>query len=279
MLKQQAKNSSSLENQIIINDDNTVYVPFGHAAESYILYHSLLKSTCLKSQSCLRTPLLINQGLITLCRVKGAADFIEWEAAGNKQSTNRIDDIIKLTAKGQDYVQEIQTGVKKDNYVGCRLCLVRVMGITVNINVEGLGNVCLVAPTIEGTHLSSNIINTVVPKISRINLTHEVQDKIIISHYTDHQNTKGIKETLLVLLNSASEEELNNALLNSREICNNTKLKRFITHEDKCLKDNSRPWTILHYLIEEDLKSKGYILYYQQPNLSNLKILQNTTIN
>ena len=57
-------------------------------------------------------------------------------------------------------------------------------------------------------------------------------------------------------------------MLNSREICSNTKLKRFITHEDRRLKDNTGLWTILHYLIEEELMSKGYILYYQQPDLT-----------
>jgi hypothetical protein len=103
-----------MENQIIVNNDNTVSVPFGRVAESYILHHPLLKNTRLKSQSRLHTPQLIKQGFITLCRVEGAADFIEWEAAGIKKSTNRIDDVIKLTTKGHEYVNEIQTGIKKD---------------------------------------------------------------------------------------------------------------------------------------------------------------------
>ncbi|CAG8749969.1 3895_t:CDS:2, partial [Gigaspora rosea] len=238
--------------------------------------------------------------------VEGAADFIEWEAAGNKKSTNRIDDVINLTAKGQDYVQEIQIGVKKDKLCWSWIMFCSGDGDNCQHKCGGIGK-CLPSCSnyglrnnlrngndmhrcsvrvhsfsrlsylnsshplrikIEGTHLPSNILNAVVPKISRINLTREVQDKIIISRHADHRTTKGIKGKLLVSLNGASEEELNNALLNSREICNNIKLKRFITHEDKRLKDNSGPWTILNYLIEEDLKSKGYILYYQQPDLS-----------
>ncbi|KAF0353150.1 proteophosphoglycan ppg4 [Gigaspora margarita] len=71
---------------------------------------------------------------------------------------------------------------------------------------------------------------------------------------------KGIKEKLLASLNGACEEELNNALSNSREICGNSKLKRFIVHKDRRLKDYSGPWTILHYLIEEELKPKGYVV-------------------
>ncbi|CAG8681125.1 17547_t:CDS:1, partial [Cetraspora pellucida] len=62
---------------------------------------------------------------------------------------------------------------------------------------------------VEGTHLPSNVTNAIVPKISRINLTCEVRDKIIISCHADHQTTKGIKKKLLAPLNDANEEELN----------------------------------------------------------------------
>jgi len=41
-----------------------------------------------------------------------------------------------------------------------------------------------------------------------------------------------------------------------------------ITKNNKRLKDHVSSWTILHNLIIKNLKSKGYILYYQQPNLS-----------
>ncbi|RIB02606.1 hypothetical protein C2G38_2227381 [Gigaspora rosea] len=83
------------KHMIIVNDDNSVSVSFGRVAELYILHYSLLKNTHLKSQSCLQTLQLIKQELITLCKVEEATDFIEWEVAGNKKTTNRIDDIIK----------------------------------------------------------------------------------------------------------------------------------------------------------------------------------------
>ncbi|CAG8577927.1 3250_t:CDS:1, partial [Cetraspora pellucida] len=66
-----------LENEIIFNGNNTVSVPFGHIAESYILHHPFLKNTHLKSQSHLQTPQLIKEGLITLCHVEDVADFLE----------------------------------------------------------------------------------------------------------------------------------------------------------------------------------------------------------
>ncbi|CAG8608079.1 6161_t:CDS:2, partial [Scutellospora calospora] len=172
------------------------------------------------------------------------------EVAGNKKSTSHIDDIIKLTAKGHEYVQEIQTGVKKD-----KLCWSWIMFCSGDGNkyqhkfrvhsfsrLSYLNSSYPLRIKIEGTHLPSNLINTAnVPKISRINLTREVKDKIIISRHADHRTIKGIKGKLLVSLNGTSEEELNNALSNNREICSNTKLKWFITHEDRRLKENLQP--------------------------------------
>ncbi|CAG8683338.1 12532_t:CDS:1, partial [Cetraspora pellucida] len=67
------------------------------------------------------------------------------------------------------------------------------------------------------------------------------------------------------------EEALNEALLNSREVCDNKKLERFIIHKDRRLKDYTDPWTVLHYLVKEILKSKGYVLYFLQPDLSKPK--------
>ncbi|CAG8754855.1 17186_t:CDS:2 [Gigaspora rosea] len=103
-------------------------------------------------------------------------------------------------------------------------------------------------------------------RLSYLTSSHPLQIKIEGSYLSS--NIIRIKRKLLASLNGASKKELNNALLNSREICNNTKLKHFIVHEDRHLKDNTGPWTLLHYLIEEELKPKGYILYYQQPDLS-----------
>ncbi|CAG8717930.1 14237_t:CDS:2, partial [Gigaspora rosea] len=90
----------------------------------------------------------------------------------------------------------------------------------------------------------------------------------LISNHLLRIKIEEIKGKLLASFNGASEEELNNALLNSHEICSNTELNCFITHEDRRLKDNASSWTMLHYLVEEELMSKGYILYYQQPDLT-----------
>ncbi|CAG8532867.1 8888_t:CDS:2 [Cetraspora pellucida] len=186
----------TLENEIIFNKNNTVSVPFGHIAESYILHYFLLKNTCLKFQSCLQTPQLIKEGLITLCHVED---------------------------KGREYVQEIQTDLKKDKlcwswimycagdknhcqhkYGSIGKCLLSCQNYNLNNNLRNRNNMhhCsvhvylfsrlsyfnlshLLQIKIEGTHLPTNIINN-VSKISRINLMREVQDKIIVSYHADH---------------------------------------------------------------------------------------------
>ena len=103
------------ETLIQYNDDETVNVPFGRVAEQYISKHPLLKNIRLKCQSRKKTPELINQNIITVGRVEGAIDYIEWKTnKGEIKSTNRIDDIVHLTPMGEEYIKEIEVGKKKD---------------------------------------------------------------------------------------------------------------------------------------------------------------------
>ena len=44
--------------------------------------------------------------------MEGAVDFIEWNTKNGY--VNRIDDIIKLTLEGEEYVKQIERGEKKD---------------------------------------------------------------------------------------------------------------------------------------------------------------------
>ena len=298
---------SSYENQIIYNnDDNTVSVPFGRAAEWYIANHPLLKNTRLKSQSRLHTTKLIREGFIQLYRIDGATDYIEWEASGVIKSTNRIDDILKLTEKGKARVENINMKVEKDklcwywvmfcandgnrcqhlcggigecipNCVNYDLpnnlkngndmhrCSVRVCSYT---RLSYLNTSHPLRIKIEDVHFPSSAMMPEIGKMSRINLTREKRDEIIVSRRADHRTTRGIKGKLLASFNNADEHTLREAFLSSREICDNNTLKRFLTREDRRLKDNTGPWTILHYLIVEVLKPKGYVLYYQQPDIS-----------
>ncbi|GBB89470.1 hypothetical protein RclHR1_16170002 [Rhizophagus clarus] len=97
------------------NEDNSVKVPFGRVVEWYISNHSLLKNRRLKSQSRLYTSELVKEGYITIQRVKGAIDFIEWSTRNGKiKSTNRIDDVITLIQKGHELLEQINSKEKRD---------------------------------------------------------------------------------------------------------------------------------------------------------------------
>jgi hypothetical protein len=119
---------------------------------------------------------------------------------------------------------------------------------------------------IVGSHLPQNVLNSHIPSVSKINLTREIRDKIILNRRSDYNTIKEIKMKLLTPYNSANEETLKAALNEQCEICNDVKLRRFVKRDDRRLKENSGPWTILHYLVTEVFKLKGYVLYYQQPD-------------
>ncbi|CAB4403560.1 unnamed protein product [Rhizophagus irregularis] len=88
-----------MKNLIKYNDDDTVNMPFSHVAE---------------------------------CCVESAVDYIEWNTKkGSAKSTNRIDDIIKLTPEGDEYVRQIEAGEKKE-----KICWYWVM------YYSGKGNSC-----------------------------------------------------------------------------------------------------------------------------------------
>jgi len=107
--------TENFENLIQYNDDNTVNIPFGRVAEWYILNNPLLKDIRLKCQSRRRTSELVKENLISINRVGGTIDFIEWNTKkGNIKLINRIDDIIKLTPEGEEYVKQIEAEGKKD---------------------------------------------------------------------------------------------------------------------------------------------------------------------
>lgn len=296
----------SYENQIIYNNDNTVSIPFGRAAEWYIVNHPLLRNARLKSQSRLYVNTLIREGFIKLRRVEGATDYIEWETSGIRKSTNRVDDILELTEKGRSRVDNICIGIEKDklcwywvmycaddgnrcqhlcggigtckpNCVNYNLpnnlkngndmhrCSVRVYSYS---RLSYLNTSHALRIKIEGVHLPSNVIMPQNTQITRINLTREKRDEITVSRRADHKTVRGIKGKLLAPYNNNGEDALRNAFSTGREVCNDKTLKHFINREDRRLKDRTGPWTILHYLIVEVLKPKGYVLYYQQPDLS-----------
>ncbi len=289
------------------NEDNSVKVPFGRAAEWYIANHPLLKNRRLKCQSRQYTPGLVKKGIINVERVEGAVDFVEWTTkVGKTKSTNRVDDILTLTSEGHELLMQINAKEKRDrlcwswvmfcagdgnscqrvcggigkckegcknfefsnrlkNYQDMHLCQVRVKS---EVHLSSLTTSHPLLIEIHGTHAPLNIIVNSTPKIERLNLLKSVRDNVLLSRRADHRSAKGIKSKLLASMNGANEGTLSQALTNQRTICTDNKLKQLVARDDRRLKDHVGSWTILHNLIVENLKPKGYILYYQQPNLS-----------
>ena len=100
------------------NEDNSVKVPFGKAAEWYIANHPLLKNRRLKCQSRQYTLGLVKKEIINVEKVESVVDFVEWiTKIGKTKSINRVDDILTLTLEGYELLMQINAKEKRN-----RLC-------------------------------------------------------------------------------------------------------------------------------------------------------------
>src|SRR6266540_3946299 len=108
--------NGNLEHLIQYNvKENSVNIPFSQVAKYYLKNHPLLKNICLKYQSRKRTPELIKAKIISVEHIEGAINFIEWKIKVSQiKLTNRIDDIIKLTEKGEELVKQIEAKITKN---------------------------------------------------------------------------------------------------------------------------------------------------------------------
>ena len=214
---------------------------------------------------------------------------------------------IKLTTKGQELLSQINEQLEKDRLCwywvmycsgdgnscqrvcggigsclnGCEnygftnnlkngndmhLCQVRVIS---ECRLSWLNSDFPLRIVIQGCHKPlSHQINSDDTKISRINLTYSIRDMIAVSRRADHRTAKGIKSKLLAPFNNAPEEIIRKALNSQREICDNNKLRKFVARDDKKFSDNTGPWTQLHNLIINNLKPRGFVLFYQTPDLT-----------
>ena len=172
-------------------EENSVNVPFGRVAEYYLKNHPLLKNIRLKCQSRKRTPELVKTGIISIERVEGAIDFVEWKTKiGQTKSTNRVDDILKLTEKGEELVKQIEAGITKD-----KLCWSWTMycagdGNACQFECGGIGKCIESCPN---ATLSNNLKNyndmhlckvRVVSEthLSQLNNSHPLKIKILNTH-------------------------------------------------------------------------------------------------
>ena len=156
----------------------------------------------------------------------------------------------------------------KKNYHDMHLCKLRIISES---KLSWLNKEKPLKIKIIGSHLPTNVLISHNPSVSKLNLSRQVRDHIIVSRRSDHRTANSVKLKLLAPFNGAEENVLKEALTNQRQICNHDKLRSFLMRDDRRLKENTGPWTILHYLVIEILKPKGYILFYQQPDLSQIE--------
>jgi hypothetical protein len=152
------------------------------------------------------------------------------------------------------------------SYNDMHLCKVRIVSES---HLSQLNDSHPLKIKILNTHLPSNILTIHTPQINRLSLTRQVRDNIILNRRADHKTAKDIKAKMLAPYNGANEEVLREASCNKKELCDDKKLNRFLVRDDRRTKEDAGPWTVLHYLVNELLKPKGYILYYQIPDLSS----------
>ncbi|CAG8505962.1 1332_t:CDS:2, partial [Funneliformis caledonium] len=186
-----------------------------------------------------------------------AIDYLEWTTTGTKKSTNRIDDILVLTTKGEDLVSQINLGIEKDQQCWYWVIYCSDDGDICQHLCSGIGK-CL--ETCDHYLLHNNLKNANDMHLCSVRVISECQllDSIALSRRADHRTAKGIKAKLLTSFN---------VLASQHEIYDNDKLRRLIIRDDRKFKDNTGSWTQLNNLVNELLKSQGNILYYQTPDL------------
>ena len=124
------------------------------------------------------------------------------------------------------------------NYFDMHLCKVRVISKS---KLSWLKNEKPLHIEIVGSHLPANLVTPHTPNITRLNLSRQTKDSIIISRRADHKTVKNVKAKLLVPYNNANEEKLREALKDQKTLCNDIKLKNFIMYDNRRLKENAGP--------------------------------------
>ncbi|CAG8697434.1 288_t:CDS:2, partial [Gigaspora rosea] len=132
----------------------------------------------------------IRRGLVNLKYEEGAIDFKGWTTiTGMTKSTNRLDDILELTEEGQKYVTQIQQGLVSD------LCIWH--WVMLSMVAERFS----VQLYIEGQHIPTNVSVQHEMAITRLNLSKNVRNQVILSRRADGCTAKEIKLKLLAPFN------------------------------------------------------------------------------
>ncbi|CAG8652532.1 25642_t:CDS:2 [Gigaspora rosea] len=228
-----------------INANGSINLLFGRAVEIYINSLPLLSKCKLKKQSRLNVNESIKAGFITLKRIEGAIDYLTWKTAlGQKKSTNRIDHIIELTDKGRERVSRFKQNTAQDltvwrwvffydGTIGCeRACGglgeckqkfpnfglknnltndfdMHKCGVIVitKVMLSNVKNPLPVQLIIKGVHRSSALMTPDL-KSTRINLSLQTYDKVIVARRAHHNTGTEIAMKVLAPYNNTNETYL-----------------------------------------------------------------------
>ncbi|RIB29556.1 hypothetical protein C2G38_2027616 [Gigaspora rosea] len=101
-----------------IDNNGNIRLPFGRSVEHYFYSLPISQNIRYKVQSRKRVNDTVKQGLITVERVEGSVDYLSWKTnKGHSKSTNRLDNILRLTENERCRVQQICAGIKSDIHV------------------------------------------------------------------------------------------------------------------------------------------------------------------
>ncbi|KAF0544567.1 gephyrin: PROVISIONAL [Gigaspora margarita] len=230
-----------------INADGSISLSFGCAVKTYILSLPIVKGACFKCQSWQKLNQAIQKNLVAFKCEEGAIDFKGWMMnTGMTKSTNCLDDRFELTGNGQSYVNQIQQGLISDLCVwhwvfycagdkncqracgGFRECVLNCLNYQIKNNLKN-GN---------DMHKCKVCIIT----------------KIMLSM---------VKERFLIKLYTEDQEQLEQQEKYGINSCSKQKIQQLLERNNQYTHNNVGPWTILHSLVINELKQKGFALYYQ----------------
>lgn len=282
-------------------DYDNIRLPLGRAVEQYLYNLPILASVRLRCQSRKEVNEAVAAGLITVERVEGALDHLEWiTKAGSAKSTNRLDDIIKLTEFGKEQAEAVKRKDRRDRTVwrwvhfcpgegSCRRecggigeCLPTCaeekkailsmhhcsLRVTTNVKLSDLLTDNPVNIKIQGSHAPVTTPVAGALLTSRLALSRETRDQITVARRANRQTARGVKRVMLAKLNGAQRDVLQPALENVHYQAKEYSLQRYLERDDCRLSDGSGPWTVVKGLVAGILKEKGHVLYYQEANIT-----------
>ncbi|CAG8507221.1 8491_t:CDS:2 [Scutellospora calospora] len=229
-----------------INSDGSIGLPFGRAVENYILSLPIVKGARFKCQSQQKLNQAVQRDFVVFKCEEGAIDFKGWTTiTGMTKSTNRLDDRLELTEKGQSYVNQIQQSLVPDFCVwhwvfycagdgncqrvcsGFENCLPNYPNYKMKNNLKNSNDMhkCKVRIItkvmlnmvrerfpiklyIESQHIPTNIFIQHESAVTCLNLSRTIRDQVILSRRADGHTAKEIKLKLLAPFNGASKEQL-----------------------------------------------------------------------